>query len=85
MRSSYTVLSVTVMCLFLFFFSRNLLFQESKQNFHDECTKELVGNIVITRYNNRTYRIDGIEWDKSPSDTFSLMDGTTTTFVEYYR
>ncbi|XP_042344076.1 piwi-like protein 2 [Plectropomus leopardus] len=62
----------------------NMLYHQSKQNFQDECTKELIGSIVITRYNNRTYRIDGIEWNKSPKDTFTLMDGTQTTFVEYY-
>lgn len=65
--------------------ARNMLYQQSKENFQDECTKELIGSIVITRYNNRTYRIDAIEWDKSPKDTFTLMDGTKTTFVEYYR
>ncbi|XP_018524808.1 piwi-like protein 2 isoform X2 [Lates calcarifer] len=62
----------------------NMLYQQSKENFQDECTKELIGSIVITRYNNRTYRIDAIEWNKSPKDTFPLMDGTKTTFVEYY-
>ncbi|XP_037113727.1 piwi-like protein 2 [Syngnathus acus] len=62
----------------------NILYQRSKEKFRDECTKELVGNIIITRYNNRTYRIDSIEWDKSPKDTFTLMDGTKTTFVDYY-
>uniref|UniRef100_A0A8C4HH20 Piwi-like protein 2 n=1 Tax=Dicentrarchus labrax TaxID=13489 RepID=A0A8C4HH20_DICLA len=62
----------------------NMLYQQSKENFQDECTKELIGSIVITRYNNRTYRIDAIEWNKSPKDTFTLMDGTKTTFVEYY-
>lgn len=64
---------------------RNTLYQQSKENFQDRCTKELVGSIVITRYNNRTYRIDDIEWNKSPKDTFTLMDGTKTTFLEYYR
>uniref|UniRef100_A0A3Q2WLT8 Piwi-like protein 2 n=1 Tax=Haplochromis burtoni TaxID=8153 RepID=A0A3Q2WLT8_HAPBU len=62
----------------------NTLYQQSKEDFQDECTKELVGSIVITRYNNRTYRIDAIEWNKSPKDTFTLMDGTVTTFVDYY-
>eukprot|EP00064_Thunnus_orientalis_P003716 superscaffoldBa00000315_g3727 len=62
----------------------NTLYQQSKENFQDECTKELIGSIVITRYNNRTYRIDAIEWNKSPRDTFTLMDGTKTTFVDYY-
>nr|AFP96783.1 piwi-like 2 [tetraploid red crucian carp x Cyprinus carpio] len=63
----------------------NLIYQGSRESFQDECTKEFVGSIVITRYNNRTYRIDDIEWSKSPKDTFTLADGTVTTFVEYYR
>ncbi|KAK5602350.1 Piwi-like protein 2 [Crenichthys baileyi] len=63
----------------------NTLYKQSKENFQDVCAKELVGAIVITRYNNRTYRIDAIEWNKSPKDTFTLMDGTETTFLEYYR
>ncbi|KAM3610700.1 uncharacterized protein V6R79_007566 [Siganus canaliculatus] len=62
----------------------NMLYQQNKENFQSECTKELIGCIVITRYNNRTYRIDDIEWNKSPKDTFTLMDGTQTSFVEYY-
>ncbi|KAK1892726.1 Piwi-like protein 2 [Dissostichus eleginoides] len=65
--------------------SRNVMYRDCTEYFQDECIKELIGNIVITRYNNRTYRIDSIEWDKSPKDTFTLMDGTQTTFVEYYR
>uniref|UniRef100_A0A8C1F1C1 Piwi-like protein 2 n=1 Tax=Cyprinus carpio carpio TaxID=630221 RepID=A0A8C1F1C1_CYPCA len=63
----------------------NLIYQGSRESFQDECTKEFVGSIVITRYNNRTYRIDDIEWSKSPKDTFTLADGTVTTFVDYYR
>uniref|UniRef100_A0A8C7J1M1 Piwi-like protein 2 n=1 Tax=Oncorhynchus kisutch TaxID=8019 RepID=A0A8C7J1M1_ONCKI len=62
----------------------NVIYQQSRESFQDECTKELIGSIVITRYNNRTYRIDDIEWGKSPKDTFTMADGSTTTFVEYY-
>ncbi|XP_063051233.1 piwi-like protein 2 [Engraulis encrasicolus] len=58
--------------------------QQSRESFQEVCTKELVGTIVITRYNNRTYRIDDIVWSKSPRDTFTLEDGTQTTFVDYY-
>ncbi|XP_066509363.1 piwi-like protein 2 isoform X2 [Hoplias malabaricus] len=63
----------------------NVIYQQSRESFQDECTKELVGSIVITRYNNRTYRIDDIEWSKSPRDTFCLTDGSHTTFIDYYR
>ncbi|KAK3514784.1 hypothetical protein QTP70_031016 [Hemibagrus guttatus] len=63
----------------------NVIYQQSRESFQDECTKELIGSIVITRYNNRTYRIDGIEWAKSPKDSFTMADGSETTFIEYYR
>ncbi|MCI4392876.1 hypothetical protein PGIGA_G00150980 [Pangasianodon gigas] len=63
----------------------NVIYQQSRESFKDECTKELIGSIVITRYNNRTYRIDDIEWAKSPKDSFTMADGSETTFIEYYR
>ncbi|XP_053319817.1 piwi-like protein 2 [Spea bombifrons] len=62
----------------------HVLYQQNPENFQDEVTKQLLGNIVITRYNNRTYRIDDIEWSKSPKDTFTMTDGTNITFLEYY-
>ncbi|XP_077325966.1 piwi-like protein 2 isoform X2 [Lithobates pipiens] len=63
---------------------RHLIYQQSKDNFQDEVTKELVGSIVITRYNNRTYRIDDIEWNKTPNDVFTMADGSNISFLEYY-
>ncbi|KAJ3607294.1 hypothetical protein NHX12_025604 [Muraenolepis orangiensis] len=64
---------------------RKVVYQQSPEGFQDECAKELVGRIVITRYNNRTYRIDDIDWNKSPKDTFTLADGSTISFADYYR
>ncbi|XP_051780036.1 piwi-like protein 2 [Erpetoichthys calabaricus] len=63
----------------------NMIYQNGKENFQDECMKELIGSIALTRYNNRTYRIDDINWNMSPKDKFTLFNGTETTFVEYYR
>ncbi|XP_036604040.1 piwi-like protein 2 [Trichosurus vulpecula] len=60
------------------------IYQQSSENFQDECTKLLVGSIVITRYNNRTYRIDDIDWNKTPKDSFIMSDGKEITFLEYY-
>ncbi|KAM4808124.1 piwi-like protein 1 [Rhinophrynus dorsalis] len=55
------------------------------QNFHDACCKELIGQIVLTKYNNRTYRIDDINWDFTPESTFKKADGSEISFVDYYR
>lgn len=43
-----------------------------------------MGTVCLTDYNNNTYRVDDVDWAKNPKDTFSLKDGTTTTFIEYY-
>ncbi|XP_035236171.1 piwi-like protein 2 [Anguilla anguilla] len=62
----------------------NVIYEKSRESFQDECTKELIGSIVLTRYNNRTYRIDDIEWAKSPKDTFTMADGSQISFLDYY-
>ena len=47
--------------------------------------RQLVGTVVVTRYNNRTYRIDDIAWDKNPKSTFMDHTGKNISFVEYYQ
>lgn len=64
---------------------RHAIYQQNAAGFQDECTKQLVGSVVITRYNNRTYRVDDIDWDKTPRDSFTLASGEEITFVDYYR
>lgn len=36
------------------------------------------------RYNNKTYRIDDIDWDKTPMDTFQTKTGEIS-YVDYYK
>uniref|UniRef100_A0A672JIH6 Piwi-like protein 1 n=1 Tax=Salarias fasciatus TaxID=181472 RepID=A0A672JIH6_SALFA len=54
------------------------------ERYYDICTKELVGLIVLTKYNNKTYRVDDIAWDQSPSNTFTRGD-TPISFKDYYH
>lgn len=44
-----------------------------------------MGSVIITRYNNRTYRIDDIAWQTTPKDSFTLASGEEISFLEYYR
>ncbi|XP_057268584.1 piwi-like protein 2 [Pezoporus wallicus] len=60
------------------------IYKQSPGSFQEECVKQLVGSVVITRYNNRTYRLDDIDWSKTPQDTFTLASGEDVTFVSYY-
>jgi aubergine len=41
--------------------------------------------VVITRYNNRTYRIDGIAWDMNPDMTFEGRNGEKIAYEKYYK
>uniref|UniRef100_A0A8D0XY84 Piwi like RNA-mediated silencing 4 n=1 Tax=Sus scrofa TaxID=9823 RepID=A0A8D0XY84_PIG len=41
--------------------------------------------LAFTRYNNKTYRIDDIDWSVKPTHTFQKRDGTETTYVDYYK
>ncbi|XP_043548694.1 piwi-like protein 4 [Chiloscyllium plagiosum] len=54
------------------------------QHFSDTCMNELVGFVVLTRYNNKTYRINDIDWNVKPTDIFKKADGTEITYVDYY-
>jgi len=51
----------------------------------EAVAKTLLGCIVMTRYNNKTYRIDDIDWNKKPSDKFTGHDGTEKSFMQYYK
>uniref|UniRef100_A0A2K6NHL9 Piwi like RNA-mediated silencing 4 n=1 Tax=Rhinopithecus roxellana TaxID=61622 RepID=A0A2K6NHL9_RHIRO len=53
--------------------------------FAQTCEKQLMGLIVLTRYNNRTYSIDDIDWSVKPTHTFQKRDGTEITYVDYYK
>ncbi|GAB5577291.1 piwi-like protein 4 isoform X1 [Prionailurus iriomotensis] len=53
--------------------------------FTQTCEKRLLGLIVLTRYNNKTYRIDDIDWSVKPTHTFQKQDGAEITYVDYYK
>ncbi|NXX46968.1 PIWL1 protein, partial [Tricholaema leucomelas] len=66
-------------------FMCSLYYQVGEQRFRDACAKELIGLIVLTKYNNKTYRIDDIDWDGNPQHTFRKADGSEISFVDYYK
>lgn len=46
--------------------------------------KQLVGATVMTSYNKRTYKVDEIDFNMSPRDTF-LVKEVETSYVDYYK
>lgn len=54
-------------------------------NFRQEFQSKIIGSIVLTTYNNKTYRIDDVDFNSSPSSTFSKRDNSQISYVDYYR
>ncbi|CAL8081471.1 unnamed protein product [Orchesella dallaii] len=48
------------------------------------CKKELIGTIVMTHYNRRTYKIDDIDFTVTPTSAFRHQDGVMTRYIDYY-
>lgn len=60
------------------------VYRSDPNNFQTKVMSALLGAVVLTRYNNRTYRIDDIKFDTSPMDTFE-MNGKMVSYVDYYK
>ena len=59
--------------------------KKDRANFRTSFEKLLLGQIIMTRYNAKTYRIDDISWDKKPTDSFESSKGEMKTYIEYYQ
>ena len=47
---------------------------------------ELEGKVVMTHYNNKTYRIDDIDFSLTPKSTFHLRkEDKEVSFIDYYK
>jgi len=47
-------------------------------------SKAVVGTVVLTEYNNRTYRIDDVDWNITPSSTFR-RGNEDITYIDYMK
>jgi len=50
-----------------------------------EAEKSLLGTSVLTRYNNKSYKVDDIDFNSSPKDSFTNEKGEKLTYVDYYK
>ncbi|CAG9764078.1 unnamed protein product [Ceutorhynchus assimilis] len=50
-----------------------------------EFQKRVIGAIVLTEYNNKTYRIDDVDFKKTPDDTFTKRDGSQISYRQYFQ
>lgn len=52
-------------------------------NFRNNFQKKVLGITVLTGYNNATYRIDDVDFEKTPMSTFKRRDAEIT-IADYY-
>lgn len=60
------------------------LSEKFPRNWKQVANDQLIGQIILTGYNNRTYRVDGIMWDQNPASTFKKRNGEEFSYMEYY-
>ena len=74
-----------LLSLILFWLNfRSDAWNRNSKTFEEDITRQIVGCTVLTRYNNKTYRIDDIDWGKTPQNSFESSSGQQITFVDYY-
>ncbi|XP_041985328.1 piwi-like protein Siwi [Aricia agestis] len=52
-------------------------------NFKRIFLEDVVGKIVMTDYNKKTYRVDDVNWSENPRSTFKTKDGDIS-YLDYY-
>jgi aubergine-like protein len=55
----------------------------SGDNYQEFARKDLINKLVLTRYDNRTQRIDNIDFQFTPA-TFMCNDDSQMTLMDYY-
>ncbi|XP_034243669.1 piwi-like protein Siwi [Thrips palmi] len=60
----------------------NDCYRQNSNYYKEDFMKEMIGCIVITKYNNKTYRIDDIDWDSNPNHKFKFRDEEIT-YAQY--
>ncbi|XP_054153870.1 piwi-like protein Siwi [Oppia nitens] len=61
------------------------IYKDNPNGFTTAARRQLTGSIVITKYNNRTYRISDLDFEQTPLSTFPKRDNTRVSYVDYYR
>lgn len=58
--------------------------REDSRNYREIFQSRVIGCVVLTDYNNRTYHIDDVDWSSTPLSTFQ-KNNEAVSYVNYYR
>ncbi|KAJ8670821.1 hypothetical protein QAD02_002080, partial [Eretmocerus hayati] len=60
-------------------------YSADRRNYQTVFKNTVIGCVVLTDYNNRTYRIDDVDFRSTPNSTFKMRDGTDMSYANYYK
>ncbi|PBC29299.1 Protein piwi [Apis cerana cerana] len=63
----------------------NDCYNQDKLDYKTLFENQVIGLVVLTDYNNNTYRISDVDFDSSPISTFQLRTGEKVTYRDYYK
>lgn len=58
--------------------------QKHDRNYKDAFKRAVLGVVVLTGYNNKTYTINDVTFETTPESTFDTKNGKTS-FLDYYK
>lgn len=59
------------------------IYRKDKPNFRRNFQSQIIGQTVLTAYNNKTYRIDDVDFETTAGSTFKKKDEDIS-YVQYY-
>ncbi|XP_046741985.1 piwi-like protein Siwi [Diprion similis] len=59
--------------------------RQNRNDFKRAFCSQIIGQVVLTGYNNNTYRVDDVDFDVTPQSTFPLRSGELISYMDYYR
>ncbi|XP_076545274.1 piwi-like protein Siwi [Osmia lignaria lignaria] len=63
----------------------NDCYQQNSRAWKELFEKQVTGLVVLTDYNNNTYRISDVDFDTNPLSTFKLRSGESISYKDYYK
>lgn len=60
-------------------------YDRRRHEYKADFCNSVIGIMVLTDYNNHTYRIEDVDFDTSPSSTFPMKNGQHVSYQDYYR
>lgn len=58
--------------------------REDSANYKRIFQSRIIGAVVLTDYNNRTYHIDDVDWNSTPLSTFQKGD-VQVSYMDYFK